>query len=205
MGITRAAPCQTGCVVSSGAQPEGVACPESRALAPLWASPLSLQSLQSQPGRQANPEPLSLGQAALRHTAGMFLHCRAPLSSQAFVYGKERPCLCLQSCWQDSSAQAWREEQQEHGTLPPRPPIQPTAQQLCSTLWTTANSWWRHESTHGLAALCSSQPPRGAAESTATIRGGSSLGHLPPPLLPHSKVSLAQSVTLQMKHSQENL
>lgn len=108
-----------------------------------------------------------------------------------------------QSCWQDSCAQGCREAQQElavsHQGHPTALQHQPGP---CAQLQTAANSCWKHQSIHGLAASFAPPNRQGCSRIHCCNQRWelpTVLSHLPPPL-PHGRVSLGQSGTPKIQH-----
>lgn len=201
-----AAPRQTAAVpMSPGAQPEGAACPGSRALPPLLGHqarlPPSLCPLSTccfQPGPRASPGALSLGQAALRHSWDVL----TPKGSSVFpgiwlregetLFGARRGLWAGQLCpsQQGRAAGAWQRPTeatcpaQQHQPGPARP-------------------WGQLQTAGGGTRGSTAWPPAlhlPTAKARSRIHCCSQgwelpavLGHLPPP---HSKVCLARSLTL---------
>lgn len=168
------------------------------------------------PGCEASPKALSLGQAALRHTAGMFLHCRAPPSSQALGYGKKRPCLMLtgavgrtalpRPAGKDGrsvavSHQGHPSSPQPHGSAAPAGPWSgPWGQLQTAGGGTRASMAWLPALPFPTTKGCSRIYCYSQRWQLPTV-----LGRLPPPSLPHRKLSLAQRMTLKMQHCEETL
>lgn len=165
---------------SSGLRSEGASRPAPAVLAPLLGHQAQLPPAFLSPQDKLFPAwlpALSLGQAALGHTAGMFLHCRAPPPSQVFGYGKVRPCLVpsravgrtalSKPAGKDGRSMAVSLQGQPSSPAAPACPGPGHVGSYKQLLEAPEHPWPGCQ-------LCPSQQPRDAAESTAAIRGDTS-------------------------------